>query len=91
MALAARTEAPCFVLWVGVPHVPVCRVCVRGCGAQWSLGIILYELFVGQPPFYTTSIYSLINHIVKVCHCRPPDLVAAQLCRCFAPHVMTRL
>ena len=33
---------------------------------QWSLGIILYELFVGQPPFYTTSIYSLINHIVKV-------------------------
>lgn len=32
----------------------------------WSLGVILYELFVGQPPFYTNSIYSLINHIVKV-------------------------
>lgn len=31
----------------------------------WSLGIILYELYVGQPPFYTNSIYSLINHIVK--------------------------
>ena len=27
--------------------------------------MILYELFVGQPPFYTNSIYSLINHIVK--------------------------
>lgn len=31
----------------------------------WSLGIILYELYVGQPPFFTNSIYSLINHIVK--------------------------
>jgi len=31
----------------------------------WSLGIILYELFVGQPPFYTNSIYSLINLIVN--------------------------
>jgi serine/threonine protein kinase len=31
----------------------------------WSLGIILFELFVGQPPFYTNSIYTLINNIVK--------------------------
>jgi len=27
--------------------------------------VILYELFVGQPPFYTNSIYSLIHHIVR--------------------------
>mgnify|MGYP003875799691 CR=1 FL=1 len=45
---------------------PCVYVYVCACGHQWSLGIILYELFVGQPPFYTTSIYSLINHIVKV-------------------------
>ena len=29
------------------------------------LGVILYELFVGVPPFYTNNIYSLINLIVK--------------------------
>ena len=32
---------------------------------MWSLGCILYELFVGEPPFYTNSIYKLINLIVK--------------------------
>lgn len=31
----------------------------------WSLGVILYELYFGVPPFYTNSIYKLINHIVK--------------------------
>ena len=31
----------------------------------WSMGVILYELFVGKPPFYTTSIYKLIKQIVN--------------------------
>lgn len=30
------------------------------------LNITRYELYVGQPPFYTNSVYALIRHIVKV-------------------------
>ncbi|XP_064517262.1 serine/threonine-protein kinase 36 isoform X5 [Pseudopipra pipra] len=31
----------------------------------WSVGCILYELFVGTPPFYTNSIFQLVSLIVK--------------------------
>ncbi|NXF11799.1 STK36 kinase, partial [Smithornis capensis] len=31
----------------------------------WSVGCILYELFVGTPPFYTESIFQLVNLIIK--------------------------
>ncbi|NXG58814.1 STK36 kinase, partial [Hemiprocne comata] len=31
----------------------------------WSMGCILYELFVGTPPFYTSSIFQLIRLIVR--------------------------
>jgi len=31
----------------------------------WSMGVILYELFHGKPPFYTNNLYSLIQLIVK--------------------------
>mmetsp|Transcript_6986 Transcript_6986/g.13611 ORF Transcript_6986/g.13611 Transcript_6986/m.13611 type:complete len:368 (+) Transcript_6986:297-1400(+) len=42
----------------------------------WSLGVILYELYKGEPPFYTTSIYSLINLIVKEPVKWPQDMEA---------------
>jgi fused-like protein len=31
----------------------------------WSLGCILYELYYGQPPFYTNNICTLIQQIVR--------------------------
>ena len=31
----------------------------------WSLGVILFELYVGQPPFYTNSILKLVQRIVN--------------------------
>uniref|UniRef100_A0A8B9GBC9 non-specific serine/threonine protein kinase n=1 Tax=Amazona collaria TaxID=241587 RepID=A0A8B9GBC9_9PSIT len=31
----------------------------------WSVGCILYELFVGTPPFYTSSIFQLVSIIVN--------------------------
>nr|XP_033800675.1 serine/threonine-protein kinase 36 isoform X2 [Geotrypetes seraphini] len=31
----------------------------------WSMGCILYELFVGTPPFYTNSIFQLVSLIIK--------------------------
>ncbi|XP_032919937.1 serine/threonine-protein kinase 36 isoform X3 [Catharus ustulatus] len=31
----------------------------------WSVGCILYELFVGTPPFYTNSIFQLVSLILK--------------------------
>lgn len=40
----------------------------------WSLGVILFELYVGQPPFYTNNIYSLINLIVQEPVKYPPSM-----------------
>ncbi|KAJ3112773.1 Serine/threonine-protein kinase 36 [Phlyctochytrium bullatum] len=31
----------------------------------WAFGIILFELFTGEPPFFTTNIFALIEMIVK--------------------------
>jgi fused len=38
----------------------------------WSLGVILYELFVGQPPFYTNNFTTLMNKIMNE-NVRYPD------------------
>ena len=43
----------------------------------WSLGIILFELFAGQPPFYTNNIYTLISLIVQQEVQFPPQMSPA--------------
>ncbi|TNN17221.1 Serine/threonine-protein kinase 36, partial [Schistosoma japonicum] len=40
----------------------------------WALGCILYELFVGTPPFYTNSIFQLVKLITKTSIQWPPDM-----------------
>ncbi|KAF6778187.1 hypothetical protein AHF37_04152 [Paragonimus kellicotti] len=40
----------------------------------WALGCILYELFVGKPPFYTESIFQLVKMITKMSIQWPPDM-----------------
>jgi len=40
----------------------------------WSLGVILYELYVGQPPFFTNNFYSLMQYIVKDPVKYPPNM-----------------
>lgn len=31
----------------------------------WSLGIILFELYVSKPPFFTNNVYTLIKQIIN--------------------------
>ncbi|CAL8070029.1 unnamed protein product [Calicophoron daubneyi] len=40
----------------------------------WALGCILYELFVGTPPFYTNSIFELVRMITRKSIHWPPDM-----------------
>ncbi|CAH8496778.1 unnamed protein product [Schistosoma turkestanicum] len=40
----------------------------------WALGCILYEMFVGTPPFYTNSIFQLVKMITKTSIQWPPDM-----------------
>lgn len=40
----------------------------------WSLGVILYELSVGKPPFYTNNIYTLLRKLLREPVYYPPEM-----------------
>ncbi|KAI9098149.1 hypothetical protein DFS34DRAFT_619776 [Phlyctochytrium arcticum] len=40
----------------------------------WALGVMLYELYVGKPPFYTTNIFKLVNMITEDDVKWPPEM-----------------
>ena len=42
----------------------------------WSLGVILYELAVGTPPFFTNSFYALVHLIVDTAVSYPASMSA---------------
>lgn len=56
----------------------------------WSLGVVLYELFHGEPPFYTNNIVSLVKLIVHENVKWPPKMRPVPLLPSFTillPHV----
>lgn len=54
------------VTWLSA-GIPLFLVVPHGflCSLGRAVGCILYELFVGTPPFYTNSIFQLVSMIIK--------------------------
>ena len=62
----------------------------KPCAARWALGVLIYEMMAGYPPFYDEDRVAMFRNICHVKYTFPSSFNKARLCvfqcvRCMLP------